>query len=294
LFEGQNKSQKKYYKVILGDIMKKISMFILMLAALIAAPTFAKADTEDRLFDFVDQYYYQNGVDASKIFGRRQVTGNGNSVFDQPNFWFQRNVRAARLNPAYGDNGQVNFWAVMGDVNNSGFTNDAAGVKAKELANRYVLYVFPTRTGNPIGLGNNRQADIVDLSGGYFSNDPLGLWIHIWISYTDKAFNTKKGQITLADLQERNGLALDGTPIIKTLSDLNNLLSKGYAAKRFRNPDGSEGPMYGICPVMKDPRRGAIAPGDTLAYVRKPDGTPLEPEFLREFNSLQTTGEWSR
>lgn len=274
--------------------MKKISMFILMLAALAAMPTFAKADVKDRLFDFLDQYYYQNGVDASKIFGRRQVTGNGNSVFDTPNFWFQRNVRAARINPAYADNGKPTFWAVMGDVNNEGFTNDSAGRNAKVLANRYVLYVFPTRTGNPIGLGNNRQADIVDLSGGYFSNDPLGLWIHVWISYTDRAFTTKDGQKMLGELQKKNGLALDGTPIITTLSDLNNLLSKGFAAKRFRNADGSEGPMYGICPVMKDPRRGAITTGDTLAYVRNPDGTPLEPEFLREFTSLQTTGEWAR
>lgn len=269
-------------------------MFIFMLAALIAVPTFAKAEVTDRLFDFVDQYYYQNGVDASRIFGRRQVTGNGNSVFDAPNFWFQRNVRAARINPAYANNGQPTFWAVMGDVNNEGFTNDAAGANAKQLANRYVLYVFPTRTGNPIGLGNNRQADIVDLSGGYFSNDPLGLWIHIWISYTDRAFSTKDGQKALADLQKKNGLALDGTPIIKTKSELENLLSKGFAQKRFRNPDGSEGPMYGICPVMKDPRRGAITTGDTLAYVRKADGTPLEPEFLRQFTSLQTTGEFAR
>lgn len=274
--------------------MKKIALFILTLAAFVVMPTFAKAEVRDRLFDFVDQYYYQNGVDAARIFGRRQVTGNGNSVFDAPNFWFQRNVRAARINPAYADNGTPTFWAVMGDVDNNGFTNDRAGTTAKQIANRYVLYVFPTRTGNQIGLGNNRQADIVDLSGGYFSNDPLGLWIHVWISYTRQALNTKAGQIALADLQRRNGTALDGTPIIRTLSDLNNLLSKGYAAKRFRNPDNSEGPMYGICPVMKDPRRGAITTGDTLANVKNPDGTPLEPEFVRQFNSLQTTGEWAQ
>jgi hypothetical protein len=274
--------------------MKKLSMFIFMMAVLTVTPNLALAGIQDRLFDFIDQYYTQNGVNPATIFGRRQVTGNGNSVFDTQNFWFQRNVRAARLNPAYSDNGTPTFWAVMGDVNNAGFTNDAAGATAKTLANRYVLYVFPTRTGNPIGLGNNRQADIVDLSGGYFSNDPLGLWIHVWISYTDKAFNTRDGQKALADLQNKNGLALDGTPIVRTLSDLNNLLSKGFVAKRTRNPDGSEGPMYGICPVIKDPTNGGISPGDTLANVKKADGSPLEPELLRQFNSLQTTGNWAR
>jgi hypothetical protein len=275
--------------------MKKISMFIIVLAALVAAlPSLAFAGVQDRLFDFIDPFYFQNGVDASKIFGRRQVTGNGNSIFDTPNFWFQRNVRAQRLNPAYSDNGTPTFWAVMGDVNNQGFTNDEAGAAAREIANRYVLYVFPTRTGNPIGLGNNRQADIVDLSGGYFSGDPLGLWIHIWISYTDKAFNTRDGQKMLADLQARNGVALDGTPIIRTKSELFNLLGKGFAAKRFRNPDGSEGPMYGICPVIKDPTNGGIAANDTLAYVKKPDGTPLEPQIVQQFESLRTSGSFAR
>jgi hypothetical protein len=269
--------------------MKKIVTFVFMLAIFASSASFAQAGIQDRLFDFIDQYYVQNGVNPAAIFGRRQVTGNGNSVFDTPNFWFQRNVRAQRLNPAYSDSGKPTFWAVMGDLNNASFTNDAAGANAKVLANRYVLYVFPTRTGNPIGLGNNRQADIVDLSNGYFSNDPLGLWIHIWISYTDKAFNTRDGQKALADLQAKNGLALDGTPIIKTKSELENLLSKGFAAKRFRNPDGSEGPMYGICPVIKDPTNGGIAPADTLAFVRKADGTPLEPEFVRQFTALQQT-----
>ena len=272
--------------------MKKIASMIFMLAMLVSASTVARAGIMDRLFDFTDAYYTQNGVDVTRIFGRRQVTGNGNSVFDTPNFAYQRNVRASRLNPAYSDNGTPTFWAVMGDLNAQSFLNNAAGRNAKIIADRYKLYVFPTRTGNPIRLGNNRQADIVDLSGGYFSNDPLGLWLHVWVSYTEAAFNTAEGRRTLADLQSRNGLALDGTPIIKNLSELNNLFSKGLAAKRFRNPDGSEGPMYGICPVIRDPRNGGIAPIDTLAYVRKPDNSPLEPFIVNQFLSLQQTWNW--
>ena len=97
----------------------------------------------------------------------------------------------------------------------------------------------------------------------------------------------------MADLERRNGRSLDGTPIIKTLSELENLFSKGLAAKRFRNPNGSEGTMYGICPVVKDPRRGGIAPDQFLAYTRKPDGTPLEPDFVRQFDSLRFFGDWA-
>jgi hypothetical protein len=273
-------------------VMRKNLMFLFMFVVLGAVPALTLADTRDRLFDFTDQYYAQNGVDVNAIFGRRQVTGNGNSVFDTPSFSFQRNVRASRLNPGYASNGQPVFWAVMGDLNNTSFLNNRAGQRARDIANSYVLYVFPTRTGNPIGLGNNRQADIVDTSGGYFSNDPLGLWLHVWVRYTDAAFNTREGQKVLSQLERKNGLALDGTPIVTTLSDLNNLFSKGFATKRFRNPDGSEGPMYGICPVIKDPRNGGIVVIDTLAQILS-NGQPLEPEFLRQFDSLRTTGDWA-
>ena len=272
--------------------MKKIAMLAFLLAALVA-PMIVRADVEDRLFDFTDAYYLQNGVDATKIQGRRQGVAPRGTI-DSPFFPFQRNVRTLQLNPAYNQSGALTYWTVMGDLFVEGFTNDAAGQRARQIADNMPLYVFPTRTGNPIGLGNNRQADIVDMRNGYFSNNPLGLWIHIWVSYTDRAFNTKDGQKTLTDLQKRNGLALDGTPIIKTLSELENLFSKGFAVKRFRNPNGSEGPMYGICPVVKDPTDGGIPADTTLSFVRKPDGTPLEPYFVTNFDSLKFTGDWAK
>ena len=259
--------------------MKKLTSLMYVLAALFAlaaAPIHARAGIEHRLFDFTDEYYRQNGVDPAAIQNRRQgVAPRG--TLDAPMFFYQRNVRTLQLNPAYNQSGSPVFWTVMGDLFVAGFTNDAAGSRARQIADNMPLYVFPTRTGNPIGLGNNRQADIVDMRNGYFSNNPLGLWIHIWVSYTDAAFNTSDGKKTLADLQKRNGTALDGTPIIKTLSELENLFSKGFAAKRFRNPNGSEGPMYGICPVVKDPTDGGI-PADKcrsparLASRRGPGG----------------------
>ena len=276
--------------------MKKITLLtyaLAMLLTLVAIPMSARADVQDRIFDFTDEYYLQNGVDPSKIVNRINGTAP-RSIFDSPYFSFQRNVRALRLNPAYNHSGALTYWTVMGDIFVDGFTNDAAGQRARQTADNMILYVFPTRTGNPIGLGNNRQADIVDMRNGYFSNNPLGLWLHVWVSYTDRAFNTSDGKKALADLQKKNGLALDGTPIIKTLSDLDNLLSKGFAAKRFRNPNGSEGTMYGICPVIKDPRNGGIAFDNVLTVVRNADGSPLEPAFVTNFNALQTTGDWAR
>lgn len=276
--------------------MKKTASLLYVLAALFAlavSPSQARADIQDRLFDFTDQFYRQNGVDPAAIVNRRQADGRRGTV-DSPLFFYQRNVRTLQLNPAYNHSGALTYWTVMGDLFVAGFTPDEAGARARQIADNMPLYVFPTRTGNPIGLGNNRQADIVDMRNGYFSNNPLGLWIHIWVSYTDRAFNTADGKKMLADLQKRNGTALDGTPIIKSLSELDNLFAKGFAAKRFRNPNGSEGPMYGICPVVKDPTDGGIPLDTTLAYVRKPDGTALEPYFPSNFDALKFTGDWAK
>jgi hypothetical protein len=182
----------------------------------------------------------------------------------------------------------------MGEFGLDGFTKDAASQKARQIADNMIEYVFPPRDQpNPVSLGALRQSVMLDMRNGYFSNNPLGLWLHVWINYTDRAFNTAAGRRSLSELAARNGLSLDGTPIIRTLSELDNLFSKGLIAKRLRAWDGSEGAMYGICPVIKDPTDGGIAPDAFLAFTRKPDGTPLEPAFVKHFNSLQTTGDWA-
>jgi hypothetical protein len=275
--------------------MKTLVTLTYTLAALLVlatAPMIARANIQDRPYDFTDAFYRKNGVDPTKIQGRRNGTDHL-SIFDTPLLSTRRDVRVILTLPAYNHSGAPFFWTVMGELFNDGFTKDAAGQKARQTADNMIEYVFPMRDTNPVGLGSLRQSVMLDMRNGYFSNNPLGLWTHVWISYTDRAFNTAAGRSALADLAKRNGLALDGTPIIKTLSDLDALLSKGLVAKRLRNPDGSEGATYSICPVIKDPRSGGIAPDAFLAYTRKADGTPLEPMFLNHFNSLITTGDWA-
>ncbi len=263
------------------------------LSALVAATFFvassASADVTDRLYDFTDAYYLQNGINPAKLGGRKQAPA-ANAVIDTPNFAYQRNVRVIGLGGTYTANGSVAYFAVMAGFGLDGFTNDAAGQRARVIADSYAEYIFPQRTADPIGLGNARQATIQDTDHGYFSNDPLGLWLHVWVNYTPAAFNTKDGQKALADLAQKNGLALDGTPIIKTTSDLQNLYSKGFVTKQTRN----DGLRYAVCPEIRDPRRGGIAPDAFLNPLRKPDGSQLDPAFLTNFLSLQKTGEWAR
>lgn len=265
--------------------MVKRSLAILLLAA----PIVAGASALDRLYDFTDAYYRANGVDPTKIAGRKQAP-SAQAVVDVPNFPYQRNVRLIGTTVGYGASGSPMFFSVMGGGGYELFTNDAAGRKARQIADQFAEYIFPRRGANPVGIPNGRQAFVHQNDNGYFSKNPLGLWIHVWVNYTDKAFNTKDGQKALADLQRKNGLALDGTPIIKTTSDIDNLYSKGYVTK-LTTQDGSR---YAICPEIRDPRDGGIAPDAFANFNKLPDGSYLEPNLVDAFNSLQKTGDWPK
>ena len=254
---------------------------------LVVPAALALASEVDRVFDFTDAYYRANGVEPTKINGRRQAP-SAQAVIDTPNYGFQRNVRMIGTFAGYGANGSPVFFAVLGGNGYDLFTKDAAGQKAREIADAYPEYVFPQRGANPVGLGNGRQSFLHQNNNGYFSKNPLGLWIHVWVNYTDKAFNTKDGQKELEKLQEKNGLALDGTPMIKTESEINGLYSKGYVTKLTTN-DASR---YAICPEIRDPRAGGIAPNATANFIKFSNGTLLEPDLFNAFNRLKTTGDW--
>jgi hypothetical protein len=125
---------------------------------------------------------------------------------------------------------------------------------------------------------------------GYFSNNPLGLWIHMWVNYTDEAF-TPGGVLVLAELAERNGLDLDGTPLLVTTGEIEELEELGLVT--VRTVPLTDSRRYALCPVIKDPTDGGIAPDNTLSYPKLADGSPLEPWFLENFLSLQKTGDWA-
>ncbi len=203
------------------------------LAALGAAafvPTQTRADVDDRLYEFTDAFYTQNGIDPATIGGRRQADGRL-AVQDNPFFAYQRNVRALLTVGGWTDGGAPVYYTVLGELSGNSFLSTEAGRRALQVADRSPEYIFPARGTNPTGLGSVRQPFMVDLRGGYFSNNPLGLWIHTFVNYTDNAFNTRDGQKALNDLAQRNGLGLDGTPIIRTASEIDSLYKKGYVTK---------------------------------------------------------------
>ena len=77
-----------------------LSLSLIMSAIFIPSVSPARADVEDRLFDFNDAFYWQNGVDPGRIVNRVNGTPP-RSVFDAPIFPNQTNVRVRATNPAY-------------------------------------------------------------------------------------------------------------------------------------------------------------------------------------------------
>jgi hypothetical protein len=269
--------------------LARFAVLTLLAGACVCPSPAARADAKDRLFDFTDAYYLQNGVDPAAISGRRQPIPPL-ATTDVPFFSYQSTTRALLTLTAYNDSGSPEFFTVMGGLSALSFTNDAAGRKAKQTADSFAEYIFPGQGTVPLGLGAFRQSSVLDMRNGYFGNNPLGLWVHTWVSYTPKAFSTADGRKALSDLAKKNGVDLDGTPIIRSVNDIDNLFGKGFITKQTRPLDD---PLrYAICPVIKDPTRGGIAPDQFLSYILKPDGSALEPFFLVDFLNLQHAGNW--
>jgi hypothetical protein len=147
---------------------------------------------------------------------------------------------------------------------------------------------------NNVVNGSGSNAVIVNNSPfGYFCDDLLGMWIVTYFWYTVDPANPGPvcGPI-LSGLAQKNGISLDGTPIIKTADELNNdLEANGCGAEGQEDAGGADGgAIWIICPTIADPRNGAIAPDAFLDQVRRPNGQPLDPAFTTNFNSLQRTG----
>lgn len=147
---------------------------------------------------------------------------------------------------------------------------------------------------------------------GYFCDDILGMWIITYFWYVDTGFGphqTAQCHAMLASLGNKNGISLDGTPIIKTGDELNFLEGTvvgsnpipGFLGTNPPDPpctaEGQEdtggadgGPVWLICPAIPDPRAGGITLDAFLDQVRQPSGFPLDPAFTANFLCLQIFG----
>ena len=141
---------------------------------------------------------------------------------------------------------------------------------------------------DPTICGSNNDSPF-----GYFCDDLLGMWINTFFWYTVDPANPGAtcGPILTA-LGKKNGLTLDGTPIVKTADELNNQLeANGCGAEGKLAFDGTDGgAVWDVCPAIPDPRAGAIAHDAFLDQVHKPNGAPQNVGFTQNFLSLQKFG----
>jgi hypothetical protein len=285
--------------------------FLLALLALLAGLTLnttgnttVLADGNDlgtSPFDFTDAVYRAHGILPENIVLRvGDASRGGDFVVDNTNTDPNRtNIRTIETTPGTTGTSGLTYANIFGVLNSTSFERDSGGnlttrgQQAFDTAERFRVFIFPKASNGSIldpFLPNKRQDNLFDTRNGYFSNDPLGLWVAVWVVYTPKAF-TAAGKKELDPIAATNGRDLDGAAILTSPSQIDNLASKGLIELRTRPVDD---PVFRwvICPIPEDPRDGFIRPDAFIRDVRRADGTSVFPSLRNNFNCLQQTGDW--
>lgn len=282
---------KKFNLIITNFVLISIFAAIGCVTAMAQRPvTGVSTLAEDtRPFDFSDKYYDLNGVQPYLIINR--PTGQDTkSVFtkneDEEKF---RDVRIIETLPAYNFDGSSLYFNNYGELFDTSFNGDESGQRALEIARSFPMFVFPSTTVK----ASNRQANLIDAREGYFTKNPLGLSLVVEVEYTQRAETDEESAKILEDLGIRNGYSLDGTPIIKTVEEINYLTRMGLITQKVRGLDDKRLASYAIVKAIENPKAGAIAPDAFLIPVIKEDGQVLDSEtfFVENFGCLQKTGD---
>jgi hypothetical protein len=279
-------------------------------------------------FDFSDNFYIVNGMDLNQINAPGDARMCVNVPQGSPPFvnWVRDNTNTSpthnncRVNQTiavFDKDGNITFFNVMGVLANANsFTglNDpkSIGFQTHAVANSFRAFFAPiqkqangtiatvpctpTVTTNCVTLtaaeGSQRAERVFDTTTNYFCADLLNLWRITYTIFTAKAF-TPEGQKILAPFAAANGLNSDGTPILTKTADIDSLTAQGIVQEIQPNEDGSQGIGWIVCVVIADPTTGAIAKDAFLVSVVFPGtSTPVSPQFQKQFNCLQATGQF--
>ena len=291
-------------------------------------------------------FFRQTGPPAFQPGQLNWVVDNSNTDPDRKNIRILATTGGYTDN---GTGAPTEFISILAFVLNQSFftgVGNARGVQMVDIVNTFEAYAAPKQVdaqgvfhptpcgtmgvaGQPcfsvtsVATPNLRQdwrfatnRNPVDGSSpfGYFCDDLLGMWIITYFWYTNEGFGpnqTAQCKAMLASLGNKNGLSLDGTPIIKTGEELNFLEGEpqdinpipGFLGSQPPNPpcagEGNEDPggadggaVWLVCPAIPDPRNGGIAPDAFLDVVRVKSGNALDPGFQNNFSCLQNTGKF--
>ena len=254
--------------------MKKKSICVAgLLCLLFVASSYAQILAEEvRPFDFSDKYYQVNGVIASMLIGRKNGA-DGESVIDFTRDRKYSNVRIISTFPGYDGSGGTIFWNYYAGVSKAGFTEDANGQLAVALAYEHPLYLFPSTTVKQ----SFRQSAMARIDEAYFDKNELGIAAVYFVEYSERIL-TKEGREALAILAKRNGVSLDGTPIIKTAKEIDSLEKEGLITLTQPALDEQYNTPFAVAKVIRFPDLGGITPDAFLNFVKTSDGKPLDAE----------------
>jgi len=281
-----------------------VALALTMVASLNFSPNVSAdggTDLGTSPFDFSDATYRAHGIVPENIVLRVGTAARtGDFVVDNsntdPN---RRNIRTIETTPGTTGTSGLTYANIFGVLNSTSFERNAAGgltargQDAFNTAEHFRVFIFPKASNGSIldpFLPNKRQDNVFDTRDGYFSNDPLGMWLAVWVVYTPKAFTTE-GRKELDPIAATNGRDLDSTPILTSPSQIDNLADKGLVELRTR-PVNDGVFRWVICPIPDDPRDGFIRPDAFIRDVKRSDGTPVFPALGNNFRCLQQSGDW--
>jgi hypothetical protein len=258
-------------------------------------------DTAINPHDFNNSFYQANGIVSKLIIERRNGT-DLLSVFSPSSNPTHSGVRVLATLPGYGPKGEMMYWFPLGELNYNGFTEDKNGVIARENAVASPIYFFPMKVDNAnnvFSYNNVRQAALFTPATTYYDDSPgysTGLRLIVKVDYTAAAHHPKFAGM-MKYLMQKNGEAVDGMPIIKTIDDLEMLKAEELVSFETKAlwDDSTLNGAFAIAPVIFDPTGGAIA-RDAFLLMPTHDGQPMPSEliFATQFGCLQKTGTWCK
>lgn len=232
--------------------------------ALFAAPAFAD---NVQPFQFSDDFYQQHGIDTTKVLDHYVYPDAKfpecaddpaaprcrTSQESSPDLAVYNDTRVIETTVGWKHNGNFLTYMSPSKLTPDSFIRDAQGnltpeaAETKQICESYRAFLFPKTdpvtkafTKNP-GLPNRRQDNVFETQHGYWSNNPLGCWSLAFVVFDGPNLEGEVCQREMDDLIDDNGVDLDGTPIIQTVSDIESLTGLGCTTINLRAFDGSDG-----------------------------------------------------
>ncbi len=210
-----------------------------------------------------DRVGFFPGTDTGAEFGTVPSAWNGtinwiddNTNTDPTRGGARGGIRVTQTTGGFDKDGNLIYYSIMAPLPDDRFftsQNDGgAGARAHTLANQFRAFIFPkqlkggimrfdpcpvgTQPGSPAAAtcvvlnpppGNRRQDNMFETKDAYFCGNLLGLWLIEMVVFTPPS-QSPAGLQASAALAAQNGTSLDGTPVFKTLAQIQQFVDAGY------------------------------------------------------------------